>query len=81
MQTTITRRWQTVIPAPIRKRYHISEGDSLVWIDDGEAIRVVPVPSNPVKALRGRAKGENLVEKLIALRAEDRLLEERHEQQ
>lgn len=79
MQTTITRRWQTVIPAPIRKRYRISEGDSLVWIDDGQAIRVVPVPANPLKALRGRAKGENLIETLLALRAEDRLLEERHE--
>lgn len=81
MQTTITRRWQTVIPASIRKRYRISEGDSLIWIDDGQTIRVVPVPSNPVKALRGRARGEALIESLLALRAEDRLLEERHGQE
>ncbi|MGH8628392.1 MAG: AbrB/MazE/SpoVT family DNA-binding domain-containing protein, partial [Gammaproteobacteria bacterium] len=48
MQTTITKRGQTVVPAPIRKRYHIEEGDSLVWIDDGETIRVVPVARRAV---------------------------------
>ena len=31
MQTAVTKRGQTVIPAAIRKRYHIEEGDSLVW--------------------------------------------------
>ena len=48
MQTSITKRWQTVIPAPIRKRHAIREGDYLVWLDDGETIKVIPVPADPV---------------------------------
>ena len=72
MQTTITKRGQTVIPAPIRKRYHIEEGDSLVWIDDGETIRVVPVARDPIRALRGAGRGEALLERLLASRQEDR---------
>jgi AbrB family looped-hinge helix DNA binding protein len=75
MQTSVTKRGQTVIPAQIRKRYKIREGDSLVWIDDGETIRVVPVAHDAISALRGSGRGEQLVERLIASRKEDR----RHE--
>jgi AbrB family looped-hinge helix DNA binding protein len=72
MQTAITKRGQTVIPAPIRKRYHIQAGDYLVWLDDGQTIRVVPVPADPIRALRGCGRGEALVERLLAARREDR---------
>ncbi len=71
METSVTKRGQTVIPAQIRKRYRIREGDRLVWLDDGETIRVVPVPVDAVRALRGRGKGEPLVERLLAARSED----------
>lgn len=72
METAVTKRGQTVIPAEIRKRYGISAGDSLVWIDDGESIRVVPVPADPVEWLYGRGRGEGLNEKLLAERRRDR---------
>lgn len=72
MKTSVTKRWQTVIPSPIRKRHGIKEGDQLVWIDDGVSIRVVPVPSNPLQALRGIAKGENLLARLLEDRQEER---------
>ena len=72
METKITRRWQTVVPADIRQRYQIKEGDTLVWLDDGQSIRVVPVSADPLKALRGRGKGEGLTRKLLQARQEDR---------
>ena len=72
MQTAVIKRGKTVIPAPIRKRYHIEEGDSLVWIDDGTTIRVVPVASDPIRALRGSGHGEDLTIRLLSARAEDR---------
>ncbi|MCG8349816.1 MAG: AbrB/MazE/SpoVT family DNA-binding domain-containing protein [Chloroflexales bacterium] len=75
MQTAVTKRGQTVIPAPIRKRYHIQEGDYLMWIDDGETIRVIPIARDPIRALRGSGQGEHLVERLLAARQADR----RHE--
>ncbi len=72
MQTAVMKRGQTVIPAPIRKRYQIQEGDYLVWIDDGEMIRVIPISRDPIRALRGSGQGERLVERLLAARQEDR---------
>jgi AbrB family looped-hinge helix DNA binding protein len=71
MQITITERGLTVIPAQIRKRYGLAAGDRLVWLDDGQLIKVIPVPSDPVRALRGRGKGENLLEALLKSRQED----------
>ncbi len=76
LQTSVTKRWQTVIPAPIRKRYAIREGDYLVWLDDGQTIKVVPVPADPIRALRGAGRGERLVERLLASRREDRSREQ-----
>jgi AbrB family looped-hinge helix DNA binding protein len=72
MQTAVTRRGQTVIPAAIRKRHQIREGDRLVWLDDGETIKVVVVPANPLQALRGRGRGERLVERLLDERRAER---------
>ncbi len=71
MQTTVTRRGQTVIPSPIRKRHQIQDGDRLVWLDDGDTISIVPVPRDPIKALRGSGRGENLVEQLLEQRKRD----------
>ena len=72
MQTAVTKRGQTVIPAAIRKRYHIDADVHLVWLDDGETIRVVPVPADPLRALRGRGRGRDLTERLLEERAADR---------
>lgn len=72
METSVTKKGQTNIPAAIRKRHHIHEGDRLVWLDDGEVIRIVPVPKDSLKALRGAGQGEGLLERLLESRREDR---------
>lgn len=75
MRTTITKRAQTVVPAAIRERYGIKGGDFLEWIDDGQVIKVIPIPADPIKALRGSARGEKLLEHLLQSRREDKRLE------
>ncbi len=70
--TLVSKRGQTVLPAIIRKRYSIQEGDRLVWIDDGQVIKVIPVPEDPIRALRGRGRGEKLMEALMQYRKEER---------
>lgn len=72
MQPTVTKRGQTVVPAAIRKRYGIDDGSRIEWLDDGRSIRVVPAPADPLRAVRGRGRGEGLGERLLAARREDR---------
>jgi len=72
MQTAVTKRGQTVIPAAIRKRYQIEKGAHLVWLDDGETIRVIPVTDDPLQSLRGRGRGKKLTERLLLERRKDR---------
>jgi AbrB family looped-hinge helix DNA binding protein len=75
METTLTKRGQTVVPAEIRKRYNLQEGDKLVWIDDGQTVKVIFTQSDIVKALRGSGKGHKLTERLLA----ERRAEYKHE--
>lgn len=75
METIVSRRGQTVVPAAIRAKYNIKDGDQLVWIDDGQMIRVIPISANPIKTLRGSGKGQNLTAKLLEERRRDRELE------
>ena len=57
MKTTVTSRGQTVIPARIRKDHQIGISTKLEWIDDGDTIRVMPVPPDPIRAAKGASKG------------------------
>ena len=70
MRSTITARGQTVIPAQIRKHFHLSPSDRLEWLIDNEGIRVVPVKDDPIRAFRAQGKGDS-VSRLLAERAED----------
>lgn len=72
METIVSRRGQTVVPAAIRAKYNIKDGDQLVWVDDGQTIRVIPVPADPIAALYGRGKGQGLTKKLLEDRAKYR---------
>lgn len=70
MRTTVTSRGQTVVPAKIRKAYQIRPQTKLEWIDDGETIRIVPLPEDPIRAARGISKG--LRRKLLEEREQER---------
>jgi bifunctional DNA-binding transcriptional regulator/antitoxin component of YhaV-PrlF toxin-antitoxin module len=72
MKTAVTKRGQTVIPSQLRKRYAIDEKTSLQWIDTGETIKVIPIPRDVLGALRGIAKGEKLLDTLLAERKFDK---------
>lgn len=70
MQSTITARGQTVIPATIRHQFHLSPADRLEWILDNGSIRVVPVRASPVDAFRGQGKGGSTARLLAARKAD-----------
>lgn len=71
MRSTITSRGQTVIPAEIRNRLHLSASDRLEWIVEGNSLRVVPVKQDPVANFRGRGKGGSTA-RLLEERKKDR---------
>jgi bifunctional DNA-binding transcriptional regulator/antitoxin component of YhaV-PrlF toxin-antitoxin module len=71
-KTVVSRRGRTIVPASIRRRHHIEDGSTLIWMDDGRVIKVIPITEDAVTTLRGSGKGEHLVERLLADR--------RHEQ-
>ena len=74
MQSTITARGQTVIPAAIRRQFHLSPQDRLEWIIENGTIQVVPVRKDPIAAFRGQGKGGS-VARLLAERAQDKARE------
>ncbi len=72
MRTTVSQRGQTVIPAELRRRYGITEGTEIEWVDTGSGLKAIPIPSDPVAALRGSGKGQRLLEVLLEERGRDR---------
>ena len=79
MQTTVTVRGQTAVPAEIRHKYHIKKQTKLEWVDDGKVITVIPVPDNPIKYARGMLKGTGLTKSLLKARAEERRMENKRD--
>jgi AbrB family looped-hinge helix DNA binding protein len=80
MQSKVSVRGQTVIPAPIREALHITPKQKLLWyVEDGRAI-VSPLPDDPIKASMGILKRMGVTsDQIEKLEAEDREIERRHE--
>ncbi len=70
MRSTITERGQTVIPAEIRRRFHLGPADRLEWVVEPQGIRVVPVRANPIEAFRRKGLGGG-TKRLLADRRDD----------
>ncbi|MGA2386934.1 MAG: AbrB/MazE/SpoVT family DNA-binding domain-containing protein [Candidatus Bathyarchaeia archaeon] len=51
-EVKVTRQCQTTIPSAIRKKYKIDEGDTVIYVDLGDHIAIVPVSKQPLKDLK-----------------------------
>ena len=71
MRTKVTDRGQVSIPAAIRRELHITANTALEWIVEGNTARVIPIPDDPIGALRGSGK-RGAVRRLLADRRRDR---------
>ncbi|MEK6700395.1 MAG: AbrB/MazE/SpoVT family DNA-binding domain-containing protein [Nitrospirota bacterium] len=76
MKTTVSTRGQVSIPSELRKKYHIEAETELEWIEEGNAIKVIPLPKDPIEAFRGAGKGRYTSDKLARDRKKERLEEE-----
>jgi AbrB family looped-hinge helix DNA binding protein len=73
----VSQKGWIVIPKRLRDKYALRKGTYVRILDRGDALTIVPVPDDPVAALRGMlAGGPSLTEELLAERARDRSSEE-----
>jgi AbrB family looped-hinge helix DNA binding protein len=71
-QSVLSVKGQTVIPKEIREALGIEVGAKLAWILSGGKLTVFPLPSDPVRALRGVLKGYGTYAEWLAERNEER---------
>ncbi len=76
MKTTVSTRGQVSIPAKLRKKFNIEPATELEWLEEGNAIKIIPLPKDPVKAFRGAGRGRYSTDKLIKDRKKERAEEE-----
>lgn len=68
---TVSQKGWVVIPKVYRQKYNIRPGDEVRIIDYGGVLVIVPLPEDPVTALRGMlADGPSLTADLLAERQE-----------
>ncbi|HUG42892.1 MAG TPA: AbrB/MazE/SpoVT family DNA-binding domain-containing protein [Acidobacteriota bacterium] len=70
MRTKVTKRGQVSVPSEVRRRLGIGPKTQLEWVIEGNTVRVIPLPSDPLKAFRG--SGKVSVEDLLKERQKDR---------
>lgn len=78
--TVSTKGW-VVIPKTLRQKFGIKEGAQVQVVEYGDILALVPLPNDPVEALRGMlAGGASLTEDLLAERARERARERAQEE-
>ena len=74
--TVSTKGW-VVIPKDLREKYGLKKGTRVQVVEYSQALALVPLPDDPVKALHGMLKGgPPLTDDLLAERARERVSEE-----
>jgi AbrB family looped-hinge helix DNA binding protein len=69
----LNSKGQVTIPAPLRERYGLHEGDEVDVIEDGNTLRIVRAAGSPtrgqrlVRRMRGRATTTMSTEQLLDL--------------
>jgi AbrB family looped-hinge helix DNA binding protein len=75
---TVSKKGWVVIPAELRKKYHLETATKLVFIDTDGTIALDPVPKDPIESGYGMLAGEgpSLLEDLLKERQWEREKEE-----
>lgn len=69
----LNSKGQVTIPAPLRERHGLHQGDEVDVVEDGETLRIVRVDASPtrgqrlVRHMRGRATTSMTTDQLLEL--------------
>jgi AbrB family looped-hinge helix DNA binding protein len=69
----LNSKGQVTIPAPLRERYGLHEGDEVEVVEDGDTLRIVRAAGSPtrgqrlVRRMRGRATTTMSTDELLDL--------------
>ena len=74
---TVSSKGQLVIPAGIRKKYHILPGSHVEMLDTGQEIVLVPIVKDAFRRSRGMLKGYSTRE-FLQWRRQERQQEHAH---
>ena len=67
--TTVSAKGWVVVPKKYRLKYNLNPGTKVQIVDYGGGLSIVPLPDDPVSALRGMfADGPSLTKDLLAER-------------
>jgi len=70
---TISNKGWVVIPAELRKKYHLTPGTKVAIVDYGGVLSIVPALKDPIKGGRGLLKDlPGLTDDLLKERARER---------
>ena len=72
MITKVTTRGQISIPSKIRKTFNIESESKVEWVIEGDVIKVIPIPKDPILAFRGKGRKLYTHEQLMIERKLDR---------
>jgi AbrB family looped-hinge helix DNA binding protein len=70
---TISNKGWVVIPAELRKKYHLTPGTEVAVVDYGGVLSLVPASKNPIKDGAGMLKGaDSLTEAIVEEHRQER---------
>jgi len=78
----VSEKGWVVVPKIFREKYGLKPGTRVQVVDDGEGISIIPLPDDPINALRGMfAQEPSLSEDLLIERQRARTVEEKNIEQ
>ncbi len=72
---TLSSKKQITIPAQIARRWNLEQGDGLMFIEEGGAVRVLPIKRRSLLEMRGSVKIQKPFKSIKELR---RIAREEH---
>ena len=65
---TLSSKKQITIPARIARRWNLKQGDGLMFVEEGDSVRVLPIRRRSLLEMRGSVKPQKPFESVAELR-------------